>query len=505
MKIFTKTFLYTLALLVLIALLASGLIYTLLPKAYTDQKSKDLMQQTDQLVDQLEKAKRSEVTDLMAEYAGNLQANLTIDIGSDSYTMLTWNGGVITQVDESDALEPGTAIQEDTPDSSDTVETVTVTKDDGVQIISDDTATVAASGTGSLSDGTLTGIVTSRAADFRTIEVQRSLSNSGETGTLTATLTLAPVEEAVQVIISLLPISIFLCLVIAVVFSLLYARAITRPIKAISNETHRMTALERDAKCSVNTKDEIGTLAANVNSLYENLLGTIESLETELEKTATAERAKTDFLRAASHELKTPVTAVSVIMDNMILGVGKYKNHEEWLPKCKELVDRLSGMLREILDASHLNDVKEASATESIERICAEIIEPYIMIARAKGLSLYIDWSAAFMVTAPPKLLGKALSNIFSNAVQYTAPGGKLAVYCREHSLFVENECKPIPKDQLPRLYEPFYRPDESRSRDTGGNGLGLYITDTVLRLLKLDYGFEPMTSPEGMRFTITF
>lgn len=119
MKIFTKTFLYTLALLVLIALLASGLIYTLLPKAYTDQKSKDLMQQTDQLVDQLEKAKRSEVTDLMAEYAGNLQANLTIDIGSDSYTMLTWNGGVITQVDESDALEPGTAIQEDTPDSSD--------------------------------------------------------------------------------------------------------------------------------------------------------------------------------------------------------------------------------------------------------------------------------------------------------------------------------------------------------------------------------------------------
>lgn len=296
-----------------------------------------------------------------------------------------------------------------------------------------------------------------------------------------------------------------LCVVIAVVFSLLYARMMASPIRTISDETRHMTLLERDARCKIKSKDEFGELAANVNGLYENLLCTIDNLEAELKKVAAAEQAKTDFLRAASHELKTPVTAVSVVMENMILGIGKYKNHEEWLPKCKELVDSLSGMLREILDASRLNDMTEEGVTESIESICAEIIEPYIMIARAKGLSLYIDWSAAFTVTAPPKLLGKALSNILSNAVQYTAPGGRLAVYCRGRSLFVENECKPIPKDQVPRLYEPFYRPDESRNRDSGGNGLGLYITDTVLRLLALNYSFEPMAAPDGMRFTINF
>lgn len=291
-----------------------------------------------------------------------------------------------------------------------------------------------------------------------------------------------------------------LCIVIAIVFSLLYAREITRPIRAISDETHSMTLLERNARCKIQSKDEFGELAVNVNGLYENPLSTIDNLEAELKKVSATEQAKPDFMRAASHELKTPVTAMSIIIDNMILKVGKYKNYEEWLPKCKELVDRLSGMLREILDTSHLNDGKEAGTTESIEKICAEIIEPYIMIARAKGLSLYIDWSAAFAVTVPQKLLGKALSNIFSNTVQYTASGERLAVYCRGRSLFVENECEPITKDQLPLLYEPFYRPDESRNRDAGGNGLGLYITDTVLRLLELDYSFEPMTSPEGMR-----
>ncbi len=508
MKIFTKTFLYTLTLLILIALLADGLIYVLLPKVYTDQKQQELTQQTDQFVSQLEKAKRSDVTDLMAGYAGSLQANLELSIGSDSYTMLNWNGGVITQINDSNSQKSGVAASQGTASGSgDTVKTVTVTEGNGVKIISDDTASssVEASGTGNIGDGILTGIVTSGTAGSKTIQAQRSFTIGGEAGKLTATLTLAPVEEAVQVIVSLLPVSIFLCLIIAVLFSLLYARAITRPIKAISEETQRMNTLDRDALCRVNTKDEIGTLAANVNSLYGNLLGTIESLETELNKVGAAERAKTDFLRAASHELKTPVTAVSVIMDNMILGVGKYKNQKEWLPKCKELVDRLSEMLREILDTSHLGDVKEEKVTESIETICAEVIEPYGMIARAKGLLLYVDWSAAFSVTMPPKLLGKALSNILSNAVQYTAPGGRLAVYCRGNSLFVENECAPISTEQIPRLFEPFYRMDESRSRQTGGNGLGLYITASILHQLELDFNFEPMSSPDGMRFTIKF
>jgi signal transduction histidine kinase len=490
MKIFTKTFLYTLALLVLIALLANGIIYTLMPTVYTKQKQQNLTAQADQLAQQLETAKREDVVGLMGSFAASGQTNIVIEIGEDKYALIVWSSGAES-------------------DGSITTSVVVTTESNSEGTYSVSTKTDTDSNTGNASSVTVDGSPTLEPGGFyspaETIKAERSFTMEGESGTLTVSMTLAPVEEAVGVIVSLLPISIILCVVIAVVFSLLYARAMTRPIRAISDETHRMTLLERSARCKIKSKDEFGELAANVNGLYENLLSTIDNLEAELKKVSATEQAKTDFLRAASHELKTPVTAMSIIMDNMILKVGKYKNYEQWLPKCQELVDRLSGMLREILDTSHLNDGKEARTTESIEKICAEIIEPYMMIARAKGLSLYIDWSAAFTVTVPQKLLGKALSNIFSNAVQYTAPGERLAVYCRGRSLFVENECKPVPKDQLPLLYEPFYRPDESRNRDTGGNGLGLYITDTVLRLLELDYSFEPMTSPDGMRFTINF
>lgn len=490
MKIFTKTFLYTLALLVLIALLANGIIYTLMPTVYTKQKQRDLADQANQLAQQLETAKRKDIVGLMGNFSTHGQTNIVIKIGEDKYALIVWSNGseVDGSVTTSVTVTSGAASEE----------THSVSTKTGSDNYTGNTSSVEVDGSPSLDPGSFY-------SPEKTIKAQRSFTMEGELGTLTVSMTLAPVEEAVGVIVSLLPISMILCIVIAVVFSFLYARAMARPIRAISDETRHMTLLERDACCKIKSKDEFGELAANVNGLYENLLSTIDNLEAELKKVAATEQAKTDFLRAASHELKTPVTAMSVIMDNMILGVGKYKNHEEWLLKCKELVDSLSVMLREILDASHLNDTKEASATETIERICAKIINPYIMIARAKGLSLYIDWSATFTVTAPPKLLGKALSNIFSNAVQYTAPGGRLAVYCRGSSLFVENECEPVPKEQLSHLYEPFYRPDESRNRDTGGNGLGLYITETVLHLLELDHSFEPMTSPDGMRFTITF
>ncbi len=483
MKLFPKTFLYTLMLLILIALLANGLIYILMPKTYTSYKQKELTEQIDLLVDKLQTKPKGEIKDLMAQYADALQANLVIHIGDNTYSALTWNSGFITESDE-------------TQKNSDSTTHIEITAGNKTQS-TENAPTLTYTFTGTLSG--------KPASDPKTIETRRNFTMDGVAGDLTAIITLAPVDEAVGVIISLVPISLFMCVIVAVLFSLLYAGAITHPIKTISDETRKMKALDRNAKCEVNTKDEIGTLAANVNELYADLLYTIESLEDELQKVSAAERTKTDFLRAASHELKTPVTAVSVIMDNMILQVGKYKNHDEWLPKCKTLIDKLSVMLRDLLVTFPLEDTREHGVTDSIENFCNTVLEPYIMIARAKGLSIQIDWSTSFEITAPPKLLGKALSNVFSNAVQYTVPGAHLTIYCKHNQLFVENECQPLSKDQLIKIHEPFYRPDESRSRNTGGNGLGLYITDTILHMLGLSYHFEPMADPLGMRFTINF
>ena len=103
----------------------------------------------------------------------------------------------------------------------------------------------------------------------------------------------------------------------------------------------------------------------------------------------------------------------------------------------------------------------------------------------------------------PKNHLDKILSNLLSNAVSYTKPGGRVSVILDADRVLIENECAPIPKEALSRLFEPFYRPDFARDRKDGGNGLGLYIVDTLSKSMGLSYVFEPMNSPQGMRFTL--
>ena len=261
--------------------------------------------------------------------------------------------------------------------------------------------------------------------------------------------------------------------------------------------------LDRGANCPIHTKDEIGTLAQNVNDLYSNLLSTIEHLEREKNTVRDMERAKVDFLRAASHELKTPVTALNATLENMILGVGKYQDYATYLPECKEMVEQLSGMIHEILETSKLNLTAESPKQVDVSELLAELCEPYQLIAAAHQITFSLDLPEQFPAVLPVGPFSKAVSNVLANAVAYTEAGKTVAVYMDENRLNIENECVPIPGDEIRRLFEPFYRPDFSRSRESGGNGLGLYIVDTLLTSMNIPYSFAPMKSPPGMCFTI--
>ena len=162
-------------------------------------------------------------------------------------------------------------------------------------------------------------------------------------------------KEARSVVFMLLPYSIGISLIISLFASYIYAKKITKPIKEICNVTKDMKILKEDAYCDINTGDEIELLSHNINSLYNTLLDTIDSLKTEIENVSKSEKSKVDFLRSASHELKTPLMSIHIMLENMILNIGKYKNHDIYLEKCKEVVNQLSKMVQEILDTSRLN------------------------------------------------------------------------------------------------------------------------------------------------------
>lgn len=302
-----------------------------------------------------------------------------------------------------------------------------------------------------------------------------------------------------------LPLSVICCVFLSVLCAYFFSKGTTSSIRQLSKAVKKMSELDQSAQCLISSQDELGELANDVNQLYHRLLCMIENLELEKEKTSENERAKIDFLRSASHELKTPVTALNAMLENMILGVGRYQNYDDCLPECKAITERLSEMIHEILETSKLSvSTKNAVPIKiNVSELLASLCEPYQLIATTHGVQFHLKIDDAVSVELPIHEFSKALSNILGNAVAYTPNGKCVSVYLRAHMIVVENECTPISKEELPHLFEPFYRPDFSRNRETGGNGLGLYIVATIFQTLNVPYSFVPMEHPQGMRFTI--
>jgi len=461
MKLFPKTFVFTLSLLLLVIVVSHLLIYFLLPVVYNAQQQRILEQETEAFIERFSSVTEEARLEAVGEFALNSKADVAVQYEGYTYQFESLNSGQLQAVD-SDG------------------EVTVITGDEGTHIIMNE-----------------------KGKDSESyFYIQRTFDNNK--GIIEVIISRQQIDNAVGVIVIILPFTAAICIILSILFSLYYSRTITRPIKRISALTEEMRELQPDVHFEITTQDEIGVLGANINSLYSVLLQSIHDLENEIHKVEENEALKTDFLRAASHELKTPVSAVSTMLENMLLGVGKYKDHEIYLVKCKEQIDRLGDLIKEILDTSKLEvfSLEEEPQTITIAAMIDNIAEPYQLIAKAKGINMDIDTSGSFGVAFPVCLLERAISNVISNAVAYTEKGKSILIYLEEKNLVIENECIPIPQGHLEYVFEPFYRPEYARDRNTGGNGFGLYITKSILKLLDIDYSFTPVSSPPGMRFT---
>lgn len=191
----------------------------------------------------------------------------------------------------------------------------------------------------------------------------------------------------------------------------------------------------------------------------------------------------------------------------MLLGIGKYKDRDTYLVQCKEIAEQLSSMIQEVLETSRLDFTQDVQISEpfDLSDTLPTLCEPYKLIAKANQIDFSVEIHEGCPLDLPKRNLEKILANLLSNAVSYTKPGSKVSVVLYADRIMIENECTPIPQETLSHLFEPFYRPDFARNRQDGGNGLGLYIVSTLSKAMGLSYTFEPMASPQGMRFLLFF
>lgn len=330
------------------------------------------------------------------------------------------------------------------------------------------------------------------------------------------TLVVSSISKTADVILSLmlrfLPVVFFIIILLSVLSAFICSKVIVTPIAKISQISKRMTSLDMAWRCDIKSDDEIGVLASSLNTMASHLQTTMEELENanvqlsaDVRKFQALEEQRRNFFAAVSHELKTPLTILKGQIENMILGYGDYQNHEKYLPEALKATEDIEYLVKEIISISKMEsmDLRDTLQNVSLLSSVNETIEILLPIAKDKNIQIHQNITTDISVPVNRNLWNKALSNIIGNAIRHSPCGEEVFISLQlieqENALVIENTGVFISEADLPYMFTPFYRTDKSRSKATGGSGLGLYIVKTILDLHSMGYSIQ--NTPKSVAF----
>jgi two-component system phosphate regulon sensor histidine kinase PhoR len=201
------------------------------------------------------------------------------------------------------------------------------------------------------------------------------------------------------------------------------------------------------------------------------------------------ETLRRDFVANASHEIKTPVTAIKGFVETLLEGaLEDGDNARRFLEIIRVQTDRLDALVSDLLSLSRIEEEAEKGSLQRVACRLAEVVAEALEICRVKAdagsVPLEADVPGDLVVQADPLLLSQALVNLVDNAVKYSPPGSPVRVTASRREgrleIAVADRGPGITPEHLPRLFERFYRVDRGRSREQGGTGLGLAIVKHV-------------------------
>ena len=314
------------------------------------------------------------------------------------------------------------------------------------------------------------------------IEEREIKLKSGEKTSIKFVSTTDMQKDAKELSFKFLPYSLSISVLFSIVISLMYAKVITNNIKEINIVTEKMMKLDRKAKLKVDSTNEIGELKSQINDLYSILLNIIDDLEIKNKEIKKFEKLKYDFFRGASHELKTPLASLKIILENMKYNIGKYKDKEKYIGNCIDIVNELNQSISQILSISSLEHLKNDEENVVINEILTKVIDKYILLAKEKNIAINNNLKAEKIYIGKPalKLL---LSNLISNAVKYSDRGGIINIGIKDNFLYIENSYEKVKDLDINSMFEVNFDLNKENS-----NGLGLYIVKNILKNYNIEY-----------------
>ena len=247
------------------------------------------------------------------------------------------------------------------------------------------------------------------------------------------------------------------------------------PLRSMITASKQFAKGKFDTRIEVSGQDEVAELAAAFNQMAESL--------------DHIEKMRNSFLASVSHDLRTPMTTIAGFIDGINSGAIPPDKHEYYLGVISSEVHRLSRLVSQLLDISRLEsgDRKLVLKSFDICEMARLILISFEQKIDAKHLDVdFLADDDRMMVTADQDAIHQILYNICDNAIKFSYEGGKLNVAISRHGrnkteVSVYNEGVGIPAEDIPFIFERFYKGDKSRGLDKTGVGLGLYIAKTII------------------------
>lgn len=312
-------------------------------------------------------------------------------------------------------------------------------------------------------------------------------------GAVFLSASLEPVYETLTTVRRFLLLSTAVALGLAGGLGVLLAHHLTDPIKELTQAAQQMAEGKLDQHISVPSEDEIGRLAEQFNIMASRVKEMNERL--------------TRFVADVSHELRTPLASLLACIQSLQSYDMEPEEREEFLKDLNSETQRLIYLVEDLLELTRRSEVPDHREVVSARGVLDEVIPSAMSRAQRNGLEFYTSLDNELPpLSVSAEALKRVLFNLLDNSMKYTQPGGWIllsATRDKDYIRFsVQDTGYGIPEDELPHIFERFYRVDKARSRHLGGTGLGLSICKEIVE----HYGGKIwVESREGEGSTFSF
>ena len=303
--------------------------------------------------------------------------------------------------------------------------------------------------------------------------------------------------------------------ILALIVAAFFARRLSQKFNTILNHAAELANGNFHARSKNLGRGEFALLGGKLNETSAKLERTVQQMQSEHTELEKVERVRKDFVINVSHELRTPLASIQGYTETLMDGaIEDRENNMRFLGIIRHNAERLATLTADLLTLSRieLKTQEFRFAAYNVNGLLLDIVDSMRPIAARKQISLDLYPSPeSTEVFCDSQAIYQILSNLLDNAVKYTPQEGIITVGSRPFNdsagirrveVFVRDTGAGIPPEDLPRLFERFYRVDKARSRELGGTGLGLAI---VKHLVKAHGGEVRVESKLGQGSTFLF